>query len=131
MIDEEKLKEKLKYLIISNGSDLFNFEDDRFDFEFQFEDDNSTILFEYDMDMIFDYQGSIEPDVYDFTQNIRIMADKLHKIVSQYVVTKEGKISLGKNYESAFVHEGYIWSLDFQQDAKHMFNMSFKVTYVS
>jgi hypothetical protein len=82
---------------------------------------------QYDIDIKFDYHGTIDSESSGFGTDIETMSEDLRGIISNYTISPEGKIRSGDN--DAFVHEGMIWGLEFEADTKHIFNMSFKVNY--
>ena len=72
MINEEVLSEKLKYLIQMNAkANQFNIE--KIVIEFEYIDQLHTKLDNYDVDIKFDYEGSIEFDLYSFIQDIKVV----------------------------------------------------------
>jgi hypothetical protein len=129
MINEEVLSEKLKYLIMSEMSKKFEIFE--FHVEFMYTDgEKRDILEEYDIDIKFDYQGTIDSESSSFGADIERMSETLRGIIMTYTITPEGKIKSGDTDTfSTFVDEGMIWGLEFEADTKHIFNMSFKVNY--
>jgi hypothetical protein len=126
MINEEVLSEKLKYLIMSEISKRFEI----FEFRVEFEYIDYVVrdrIDQYDIDIKFDYHGTIDSESSGFGTDIETMSEDLRGIISNYTISPEGKIRSGDN--DAFVHEGMIWGLEFEADMKHIFNMSFKVNY--
>jgi len=126
MINEEVLSEKLKYLIMSEISKRFEI----FEFRVEFEYIDYVVrdrIDQYDIDIKFDYHGTIDSESSGFGTDIETMSEDLRGIISNYTISPEGKIRSGDN--DAFVHEGMIWGLEFEADTKHIFNMSFKVNY--
>jgi hypothetical protein len=128
MINEQVLSEKLKYLIMSEMSKKFEIFE--FHVEFIYTDGMRNTLEEYDIDIKFDYQGTIDSESSSFGSDIERMSEQLRGIIMTYTITPEGKIKSGDaDTFSTFVDEGMIWGLEFEADAKHIFNMSFKVNY--
>ena len=129
MINEEVLSEKLKYLIMSEMSKKFEIFE--FHVEFMYTDgEKRDILEEYDIDIKFDYQGTIDSESSSFGADIERMSETLRGIIMTYTITPEGKIKSGDTDTfTTFVDEGMIWGLEFEADTKHIFNMSFKVNY--
>jgi hypothetical protein len=128
MINEQVLSEKLKYLIMSEMSKKFEIFE--FHVEFIYTDGIRNTLEEYDIDIKFDYQGTIDSESSSFGSDIERMSEQLRGIIMTYTITPEGKIKSGDSDTfSTFVDEGMIWGLEFEADAKHIFNMSFKVNY--
>jgi hypothetical protein len=126
MINEEVLSEKLKYLIMSEISKRFEIFEFRVEFDYIDYEVRDRIE-QYDIDIKFDYHGTIDSESSAFGTDIETMSEDLRGIISNYTISPEGKIRSGDN--DAFVHEGMIWGLEFEADMKHIFNMSFKVNY--
>jgi hypothetical protein len=126
MINEEVLSEKLKYLIMSEISKRFEIFEFRVELNYIDYEVRDRIE-QYDIDIKFDYHGTIDSESSAFGTDIETMSEDLRGIISNYTISPEGKIRSGDN--DAFVHEGMIWGLEFEADMKHIFNMSFKVNY--
>jgi hypothetical protein len=128
MINEQVLSEKLKYLIMSEMSKKFEIFE--FHVEFMYTDGMRDTLEEYDIDIKFDYQGTIDSESSSFGADIERMSETLRGIIMTYTISPEGKIKSGDaDTFSTFVDEGMIWGFEFEADTKHIFNMSFKVNY--
>ena len=128
MINEEVLSEKLKYLIMSEMSKKFEIFE--FHVEFMYTDGMRDTLEEYDIDIKFDYHGSIDSESSRFGADIERMSEQLRGIIMTYTISPEGKIKSGDaDTFTTFVDEGMIWGFEFEADTKHIFNMSFKVNY--
>ena len=127
MINEEVLSEKLKYLIIMNAKPKM-FDIMTVHIEFEYIDQNQTKLANYNVDVKFDYNGAIEFDLYSFAQDIKIMSDKLEKIISEYVITEDGKIVSSSN-SNCYTTDPIIFSIDYQVDEKHVFDLGYKFRY--
>ena len=127
MINEEVLSEKLKYLIIIN-SKLKMFEVISVYIEFEYIDQNHTKLSNYDVDVKFDYQGSLEFEMYSFAHDMQRMSEKLRDILSEYVITEDGKIVEGKN-SNCFTTDPMVFSIEYKVDETHIFDLGYKFTY--
>lgn len=127
MINEEVLSEKLKYLIVMNAKPK-QFEIMNVYVEFEYTDQNHTKLSNYDLDIKFDYNGPLEWDMYSFAHDIKRMSEKLRDILNEYVISEEGKLVSGKNL-NCFTTEPLIFSIDYQVDEKHIFDLGYKFTY--
>ncbi len=128
MINEQVLSEKLKYLIMSEMSKKFEIFE--FHVEFMYTDGMRDTLEEYDIDIKFDYHGSIDSESSRFGADIERMSEQLRGLIMTYTISPEGKIKSGDaDTFSTFVDEGMIWGFEFEADTKHIFNMSFKVNY--
>lgn len=127
MINEEVLSEKLKYLIQMNAkANQFNVE--KIAIEFEYIDQLHTKLDNYDIDIKFDYEGRIDFDLYSFVQDIKAMSDKLQAIISEYVITKEGRIVSSSN-SNCYTTEPLIFNIEYEVDTKHVFELGFKFRY--
>ena len=129
MINEEVLSEKLKYLIIMNAKPKM-FEVMNVYVEFDYIDQNHTKLANYDVDVKFDYGGSIEFEMYSFAHDIQRMSEKLRDILSEYVITEDGKIVEGKN-SNCFSTDPMVFSIEYKVDEKHIFDLGYKFTYTT
>ena len=127
MINEELLKEKLKYLITMNAKST-HFDIMNVHIEFDYIDQNHTKLANYDIDVKFDYQGSIDFDMYSFAHDIQRMSEKLRDILNEYVITEEGKIVSGNN-SNCFATEPMIFNIEYEADTKHIFDLGYKFNY--
>jgi hypothetical protein len=129
MINEEVLSEKLKYLIIMNAKPSM-FEVMNIYIEFDYVDQNHTKLANYDVDVKFDYGGSIEFEMYSFAHDIQRMSEKLRDILSEYVITQDGKIVEGQN-SNCFPTDPMVFSIEYKVDEKHIFDLGYKFTYTT
>ena len=129
MINEEVLSEKLKYLIIMNAK-LSMFEVMNIYIEFDYVDQNHTKLANYDIDVKFDYNGSLEFEMYSFSHDIQRMSEKLRDILSEYVITQDGKIVEGQN-SNCFPTDPMVFSIEYKVDEKHIFDLGYKFTYTT
>jgi len=127
MINEEVLKEKLKYLIIMNAKPKM-FEIMTVHIEFEYIDQNHTKLTNYDVDIKFNYEGALEFDMYSFAHDIQRMSEKLRDIINEYVITKDGKIVSGDK-TNCFSTEPTIFSIDYKVDETHIFDMGYRFSY--
>jgi hypothetical protein len=126
MINTDILSSKLKYLILMNAkSTQFEIIDVYIVFDTT---NNGETIFSYDVDVKFDYQGAIEFDLYSFTADIEKMMDKLSELVSEFMITSDGKLVKGEN-ANCFASEPSIYSIDYEVDTKHIFNLSYKFNY--
>ena len=127
MINEEVLSEKLKYLIVMNAKpkmfDVMNVY-----IEFDYVDQNHTKLANYDVDVKFDYHGPLEFEMYSFAHDIQRMSEKLRNILSEYVITEDGKLVEGKN-SNCFATDPMVFSIEYKVDETHIFDLGYKFTY--
>ena len=127
MINEEVLSEKLKYLIVMNAKPKM-FEIMNVYIEFEYIDQNHTKLSNYDVDVKFDYQGALEFEMYSFAHDMQRMSEKLRDILSEYVITEDGKIVEGKN-SNCFTTDPMVFSIEYKVDETHIFDLGYKFTY--
>jgi hypothetical protein len=127
MINKETISEKLKYLILMNAKSS-QFEILNLFIEIEFNNQDHTEIANYDIDVKFDYQGSLEFDIYEFAHDIQRMSEKLRDILSEYVISKDGKIVNGNN-SNYFMTEPSIYNIDYEIDSKHIFNLGYKFHY--
>ena len=127
MINEELLSEKLKYLITMNAKST-QFDIMSIHIEFDYIDQNHTKLANYDVDVKFDYGGSIEFEMYSFAHDIQRMSEKLRDIVNEFVITEDGKIVEGKN-SNCFATDPLVFSIEYKVDETHIFDLGYKFTY--
>lgn len=123
MFNEEILEEKLKYLVMSELQGKFDILTLRIDFQYSdFKTKKNLTM--YDVDVKFDYILSIDSLASDFGYDINKMSDLLRESLQKYQINKEGKIVTDSEY---IVGDGLIWSVEFEADVKHIFEMSFTV----
>ena len=123
MINEEILSEKLKYLILTESGKKFDIHNISLEIDYMYND--KTTIESYRVHIKFDYNGSIEPDVYYFVKDIKKMADEMRTIVGNYVIDFRGKLIQGTDNTS--IGEGDIWNIEFAADEKHIFDMSYLI----
>jgi predicted AlkP superfamily phosphohydrolase/phosphomutase len=127
MINEEVLKEKLKYLIrIAAKGRLFDIMD--MYFEFTYTNESHDKIESYDIDVQFDYEGPLEFDMYSFAHDIQRMSEKLRDVLSEYVISREGKLVSGIN-SNCFSGEPMIFSIEYKVDEKHLFDFGYRFNY--
>jgi hypothetical protein len=127
MINEQILSEKLKYLLTvparENQFDIISF-----DVEFDYTNKERQRLDGYEINIKFDYEGALESFMYHLLQEIGSMSDKLRGILNSYVISEDGKLVRGED-SNCNAGEGMVWSIEFESDTKHIFNMTFKFIY--
>lgn len=127
MINEEVLSEKLKYLIIMNAKPK-QFDIMKIHIDFEYADQNRQKLSAYDLDVMFDYEGGLDFDMYSFAHDIQRMSEKLRDILNEYVITQEGKI-LSRANSNCYTAEAMVYNIQYEVDNKHVFNLGFKFHY--
>lgn len=127
MINEEVLSEKLKYLILMsakrNGFDIMNVY-----VEFNYTDESHEKLESYDVDVKFDYEGSLEFEMYSFAHDIQRMSEKLRDVISEYIVSQDGKLINGNN-SKCYPSDPLVFSIEYKVDEKHIFDLGYKFNY--
>ena len=127
MINEQVLSEKLKYLIEMNLKSTY-FKLINLYVEFEYLDKSETKIENYDVSIKFDYEGALEPDMYEFAHGIRMMSEKLRDVLNEYVVTRDGKI-VNKDKINCYASEGSVWQITYETDTTHIFDMSYRFHY--
>lgn len=127
MINEQVVLEKLKYLILMNAKSS-QFEVLNVYIEIEFVDQNHTKLSNYDVDVKFDYNGSLEFEMYSFAHDVQRMSEKLRDILSEYVISQDGKIVSGRN-SNCFATDPMVFSIEYKVDEQHIFDLGYKFHY--
>jgi len=127
MINEEVLSEKLKYLILMSAK-RNQFEIMNVYVEFNYTDESHEKLESYDVDVKFDYEGSLEFEMYSFAHDIQRMSEKLRGIISEYIINQDGKIING-NDSKCYPSDPLVFSIEYKVDEKHIFDLGYKFNY--
>ena len=127
MINEEVLSEKLKYLIIMNAKPK-QFEIMSVYVEFNYTDNSHEKLESYDVDVKFDYNGSLEFEMYSFAHDIQRMSEKLRDVISEYIISQDGKLINGNN-SKCYPSDPMVFSIEYKVDEKHIFDLGYKFNY--
>ena len=128
------LKEKIQYLIRMALTER-NFEVISTDVEFDTyipqttSSEQPTILIEeYDITLVVDYKGSLDSyEPYSFARDIQNMCNSMRNCVTQYTITKNGKIVKGD--DDIYASDAFIIDIDFKYEELHKFTVHFKFTY--
>jgi hypothetical protein len=127
MINEKALVEKFKYLIMMNSkSTQFKIEDVYIEIEYLNQD--HTKIGNYEIDIKFDYEGVLDPFISTFTYQVQIMSDKMGDLLSEYVITEDGKI-VSNQEGNTTIGQGLVWKMDYRADELHMFDISYRFGY--
>lgn len=126
MINEEVLKEKLKYLITMDSAKWFEIMS--LYIEFDYTDQSHEKLDGYDLDVKFDYHGALDFDLESLTYGISKMSDELQKILTEYVITQDGKIVQGDK-SNCYATGPMVYSMEYEADTKHIFTLGYKFHY--
>jgi len=127
MINEEVLSEKLKYLILMSAKRNM-FEIMSVYVEFTYTDESHEKLESYDVDVKFDYEGSLEFEMYSFAHDIQRMSEKLRDVISEYIINQDGKIING-NDSKCYPSDPLVFSIEYKVDEKHIFDLGYKFNY--
>ena len=129
MINVEVLSEKMKYLITMNAkSKMFNIMSVHIEFEYT--DQDHKELNNYGVDVKFDYEGPLDWDVHSFSHDIRRMSEKLQDILTEYVITSEGRIVSGKK-SNVYSQEPLIYNINYKVDELHIFELGYTFRYAN
>jgi len=127
MINQDVLTEKLRYLILMNSkSTQFKIEDVFVEVEYL--NQEHTKIGNYEIDIKFDYEGVLEPDINTFTYDVQNMSYKVGDLLSAYVITEDGKIVINKK-GNITISEAMVWKVDYKADELHFFNLSYRFGY--
>jgi hypothetical protein len=127
MINEEVLSEKLKYLILMSAKrNQFNVMNVYV--EFNYTDESHEKLESYDVDVKFDYEGSLEFEMYSFAHDMQRMSEKLRDVISEYVISQDGKLINGNN-SKCYPSDPLVFSIEYKVDEKHIFDLGYKFNY--
>jgi hypothetical protein len=127
MINEEVLSEKLKYLILMSAK-RNQFEIMNVYVEFNYTDESHEKLESYDVDVKFDYEGSLEFEMYSFAHDIQRMSEKLRDVISEYIISQDGKLINGNN-SKCYPSDPMVFSIEYKVDEKHIFDLGYKFNY--
>lgn len=127
MINQELLIEKLKYLILMNSKTTqFKIEDVYVELEYL--NQSHTKISNYEIDVRFDYEGSLEPEIHSFTHDIKMMSLKMADLLAEYVITEDGKI-VSNQEGNVTIGEAMVWKMDYRADELHYFDLSYRFGY--
>lgn len=127
MINEEVLSEKLKYLILMSAK-RNQFEIMNVYIEFNYTDESREKLESYDVDVKFDYNGALEFEMYSFAHDIQRMSEKLRDVISEYIISQDGKLINGNN-SKCYPSDPMVFSIEYKVDEKHIFDLGYKFNY--
>ena len=128
------LSEKIKYLITSELTQR-NFEVFSVDADIQTYTPDTTgsetpkkLIDEYDIFVIVDYTGRLDSDdPYSFGRDIQKVCKIMRDAVTQYTITKEGKIVKGD--ENIYCSDAFVIRMEYKYEELHKFEVNFKFTY--
>jgi hypothetical protein len=127
MINEDLLSEKLRYLILMNSkSTQFKIEDVYVEIEYL--NQEYTKIGNYEVDVRFDYEGVLDPDISTFTYQVQVMSEKMGDLLSEFVITEDGKI-VSNTEGNVTIGEGMVWKMDYRADELHYFDLSYRFGY--
>lgn len=128
------LKEKIQYLIRMALTER-NFEVMSIDADISTYTPQTTgsetpknLIDEYDITLVVDYKGSLDSyEPYSFANDIQNMCNSMRNCVTQYTITKNGKIVKGD--DDIYASDAFIIDIDFKYEELHKFTVHFKFTY--
>jgi len=134
LIKENILKEKIQYLITVELTQR-NFEVFSVDADIQTYTPDTTgsetpkkLIEEYDIFLIVDYNGRLDSyEPYSFGRDIQKVCETMRDAVTQYTITKEGKIVKGD--ENIYCSDAFVIRMEYNYDELHKFEVNFKFTY--
>lgn len=127
MFNENLLSEKLKYLILMNAKQqMFNVMN--INIEFEYIDQNHSKLHRYDVDIKFDYEGALDFGFEEFMVDFQRMSKRLEKVLSEYVITKEGKI-VESSKSNCYILDPLVFKIEYEADTTHIFELGYKFQY--
>jgi hypothetical protein len=87
-----------------------------------------TLIDEYYIVLVVDYKGSLDSyEPYAFTRDIKNICESMRNCVTQYTITKNGKIVNGD--DDVYVSDAFIMNIDFKYEELHKFTVNFSFTY--
>jgi len=121
----DAIKDKMKYLILSNlDTKKFVIEE----LKVLLDLNTSGKIAEYEIDLKFDYVGPVSEDFDTFPQEVGIILNKLEPILTDYIITSDGKIkSIKTVHEDILVMGPTVWKLDFAFDERFVFHVGVRV----
>ena len=128
------LSEKIKYLITMELTQR-NFEVLSVDTDIQTytpqttgSEPPKTLIDEYYIVLVVDYKGSLDSyEPYAFTSDIKNICESMRNCVTQYTITKNGKIVNGD--ENIYCSDAFVLNMEFKFEELHKFTVNFSFTY--
>ena len=117
----------MKYLILMSAK-RNQFEIMNVYLEFNYTDESHEKLESYDVDVKFDYEGSLEFEMYSFAHDIQRMSEKLRDVISEYIISQDGKLINGNN-SKCYPSDPMVFSIEYKVDEKHIFDLGYKFNY--
>jgi len=133
--DRDKiLKEKIQYLIsmalTERNFDVISVDADISTYTPQTTGSETPkdLIEEYYILLVVDYKGSLDSyDPYSFGRDIQNMCNSMRNCVTQYTITKNGKIVRGD--DDVYCDDAFIIDIDFKYEELHKFKVNFKFIY--
>lgn len=129
-ISAEKIEFLVKSSLEENDFTVFSVESsfDTFTPQTTGREQPVTIIEEYDLYLVVDYMGAIDSyEPHSFASDIMKMCELLRHCVTQFTVTRDGKIVRGD--ENVYASDAFILNIDFKYEELHKFAVTFKFTY--
>lgn len=128
------LKEKIQYLIsmalTERNFDVISVDADISTYTPQTTGSETPkdLIEEYYILLVVDYKGSLDSyDPYSFGRDIQNMCNSMKNCVTQYTITKNGKIVRGD--DDVYCDDAFIIDIDFKYEELHKFKVNFKFIY--
>jgi hypothetical protein len=87
-----------------------------------------TLIEEYYIVLVVDYKGSLDSyDPYAFTRDIKNICESMRDCVTEYTITKNGKIV--NSDVDVYASDAFILNIDFKSEELHKFTVSFSFRY--
>lgn len=119
----KKQLEKLKYLLTVEFANSKFFQLESLSIESQSVDNDNPNIDNYTINLVFDYEGSIETEFESFLDDMKTMSYRLNPLLTKYTISADGKLQHDKFDNKAHNIETSIWKLDFIADDTHRFTM--------
>ena len=128
------LSEKIMYLITSELTQR-KFEVFSVDVDIQTYTPDTTgsetpkkLIEEYVIFLLVDYTGRLDSyEPYSFGRDIKKVCESMRDAVTQYTITKEGKIVKGD--ENIYCSDAFIIRMEYNYEELHKFGVNFSFTY--
>jgi len=128
------LKEKIQYLIsvalTERNFDVISVDADISTYTPQTTGSETPkdLIEEYYILLVVDYKGSLDSyEPYSFARDIKNICESMRDCVTQYTITKNGKIVKGDN--DVYASDAFIMDIDFKYEELHKFTVNFSFTY--
>ena len=128
------LSEKIMYLITSELTqrkfEVFSIDADIYTYtpDTTGSETPKTLIDEYYIVLVVDYKGSLDSyEPHSFTHDIKRICESMRNCVTQYTITKNGKIVNGD--ENIYCSDAFVLDMEFKFEQLHKFTVNFNFTY--